>query len=187
TLTGANTYAGPTRLSSGSLLVGTSSTFDGSTITSGPLGRGELRPRQPSREVYGRMDVSVASAGDRGDRGAPPNEGASEQPRQQQKQSRSHTNLPAAPLLDPALVLKGGKIAAGVLVLILVIWGAKSIFSGLTSGSDSAKPAAAALPTVATQPAAEPAITIVALDTVRVKVVLVADGRVLFPDTTLAR
>lgn len=148
------------------------------------LGRGELRPRQPSREVYGRMDVSVASSGDRG---APPTESASEQPRQQQKQSRSRTNLPEAPLLDPALVLKSGKIAAGVLVLILVIWGAKSIFSGLTGGSDSAKPTAASLPAVATQPAAEPVITIIALDTVRVKVVLVADGRVLFPDTTLAR
>lgn len=151
------------------------------------LGRGELRPRQPSREVYGRMDVSVASAGERGDRSAPPAESAGEQPRQQQKQSRSRTNLPEAPLLDPALVLKGGKIAAGVLVLILLIWGAKSIFSGLTGSSDSAKPTAASLPPVATQPAAEPAITLIALDTVRVKVVLVADGRVLFPDTTLAR
>ena len=28
------------------------------------LGRSEVRPRQPSREVYGRMDISVASAGE---------------------------------------------------------------------------------------------------------------------------
>ena len=150
------------------------------------LGRGELRPRQPSREVYGRMDVSVASAGERGDRGAPPTESASEQPRQHQKQSRSHTNLPAAPLLDPALVLKGGKIAGGVIVLILVIWGAKSIFSGLTGSSDSSKPTAASLPAVATQPAAEPTITLIALDAVRIKVAVVADERILV-ETTLAR
>jgi transcriptional regulator with XRE-family HTH domain len=32
------------------------------------LGHGEARVRQPSREVYGRMDVSVASADDRPER-----------------------------------------------------------------------------------------------------------------------
>src|SRR5258708_3320063 len=26
------------------------------------LGHGEVRPRQPSREIYGRLDISVASA-----------------------------------------------------------------------------------------------------------------------------
>src|SRR5262245_56264750 len=35
------------------------------------LGRGEVRPRQPSREVYGRMDISIATA-DSSDRNAPP-------------------------------------------------------------------------------------------------------------------
>lgn len=150
------------------------------------LGHGETRPRQPSREIYGRMEVSVASTGERGDRSAPPVAEAAAEQRAQPKQSRSRTNLPAAPLLDPALVLKGGKIAAGVLVLVLVIWGIKSIISGLsgTSGS-AAKPAP--FPAAATQVAAEPTITVVALDTVRVKIVLVADGRVLIPDTTLER
>ncbi len=140
------------------------------------------RPRQPSREIYGRMDVSVASAGERGDRSSAP---AAEQSRAQPKQSRSRTNLPAAPLLDPALVLKIGKISAGVLVAILVIWGAKSIIGGIAGGSaDTAKPAP--LPTVATQPAAEPTITIIAIDAVRLKVATVADGRVLL-DATLSR
>lgn len=36
------------------------------------LGRSEVRPQQPSREVYGRMDISVASAGEAEDRAAPP-------------------------------------------------------------------------------------------------------------------
>lgn len=146
------------------------------------------RPRQPSREIYGRMDVSVASAGDRGDRSAPPAaETTAEQSRAQPKQSRSRTNLPAAPLFDPALVLKVGKITAAVLVLILVIWGAKSIIGGLSGNSASAAKPAAALPAVATQTAStEPTITVIALDAVRVKVATVADGRVLL-DATLSR
>ena len=158
------------------------------------LGRGEPRPRQPSREVYGRMDVSVASAGERA---AAPAENAPEhththphtQARAQAKPSRTHTNLPAEPMLDPALVLKIGKISASVLVLGLVLWGAKAIFIGLTSGpAEPTKPAAAQPPmSAAVQPAADPVITLIALETVRVKVVIAADGRVLLPDTTLAR
>src|SRR5438128_1832968 len=40
------------------------------------LGRGEVRPRQPSREIYGRMDITVATAGEASDRAAPPDENA---------------------------------------------------------------------------------------------------------------
>jgi transcriptional regulator with XRE-family HTH domain len=151
------------------------------------LGRGEPRPRQPSREVYGRMDVSVASAGERADRTAPPADNPADHSRAQAKPSRTHTNLPAAPLVDPALVLKIGKISIGILVLVLVIWAAKAIFSGLTSGpAEPAKTATAPTPAVA-QPAADPVVTLIALENVRVKVVVAADGRVLLPDTTLAR
>ena len=149
------------------------------------LGHGDTRPRQPSREIYGRMEVSVASAGERGDRSAPPAAEAAAEQRVQPKQSRSRTNLPEAPLLDPALVLKVGKIAAGVLVLVLGEWGAKAIYSGIIGGSVSAKPAA--LPPVATQPATTPTITLIALDFTRVKVVLVADNQVLLADTSMAR
>src|SRR4249920_3140965 len=35
------------------------------------LGRGEVRPRQPNREGYGRMEISVATAED-AERSAPP-------------------------------------------------------------------------------------------------------------------
>src|SRR5882724_928306 len=58
------------------------------------LGIDEPRPRQPSREVYGRMELSVSSAGDRGDRGAPPaEESSAESQRSHPKYSRSRTNL----------------------------------------------------------------------------------------------
>jgi len=149
------------------------------------LGHGDTRTRQPSREIYGRMEVSVASAGERGDRSAPPAAEVAAEQRAHPKQSRSRTNLPEAPLLDPALVLKVGKIAAVVLVLVLVVWGAKAIYSGIGGGSVSAKPAA--LPPVATQPATTPTITLIALDFTRVKVVLVADNQVLLADTSMAR
>jgi autotransporter-associated beta strand protein len=43
TLTGANTYSGPTNLQTGNLAISTSSVFNGTNITSGPLGLGELR------------------------------------------------------------------------------------------------------------------------------------------------
>lgn len=36
------------------------------------LGSGEARPRQPSRDAYSRIDISVASAGELSDRAAPP-------------------------------------------------------------------------------------------------------------------
>jgi cytoskeletal protein RodZ len=150
------------------------------------LGHGELSPRQPSREVYGRMDVSVASADARGDRGASPAaETPSDTQRSQPKQSRSRTNLPSAPLVDPAFALKAVKVIGGIVVFLLVVWVVRAVYQSVT-GTDTASKTAA-LPPVATAPAAEPTITLIALDTVRLKVVLVSDGRVLFPDTNLSR
>lgn len=90
------------------------------------LGRGEVRPRQPNREVYGRMDITVATAGEAGDRSAPPADGQADsasgsgaQP--QPRYPRGSTSLPTGP--DPAVVFKyikwGGGGAVGLLVLIL--------------------------------------------------------------------
>ncbi len=143
------------------------------------LGNDEPRARQPSREIYGRMDVSVASANERGDRGAPPPEDtAAEAQRAQAKYSRGRTNLPAAPLLDPALVLKFGKIALVAIALILLIWAGKSLFS-------SDKPATTHAAT--TTPATAPTITLIALDAVSVQVAAAADGKILLPNTPLVR
>jgi hypothetical protein len=72
-------------------------------------------------------------------------------------------------------------------VLVLVIWAAKAIFSGLTSGPAEPAKTATAPATAVAQPAADPVVTLIALENVRVKVVVAADGRVLLPDTTLAR
>ena len=136
------------------------------------LGRGEARPRQPSREVYGRMDVSIASAEDRSE---PAADEAPAAPPARRQATVSRGSSPADPAIDPALVFKFGKWAALAVglggLLLLLIWGVKSIVS--TASSDPAP--AVRTPAAATTPAVVPAavektITLVALDVVRVTV-----------------
>lgn len=138
------------------------------------LGNDEPRTRQPSREIYGRMDVSVASSSDRGDRGAPPaEEPAGDNQRSQQKHSRSRTNLPPAPVVDPALVLKIGKIAIVVVVLLLLVWGAKSFFGSPspTRGTASTTPISSSSTAYSYSPApGERYVTLVPLGPVTVRV-----------------
>jgi cytoskeleton protein RodZ len=107
------------------------------------LGRGDIRPRQPSREIYGRMDISVSTAGEASDRAAPPEESASAEPangapRAQPRYPRSGgANLPTGP--DPAMIFKYVKIGAIVVGALLVVLILKALFTG---NSPSAAPAA---------------------------------------------
>ena len=133
------------------------------------LGHGEVRPRQPSREVYGRMDISVATAGEPSDRAAPPEDEPSEpapahvQPRYPRSGGAS---LPTGP--DPALVFKYAKWAGGAVLVIVALLVMKSLFSG---GNSSPAPArGTAAPAAAAATPAERSITLVALDVVRVNV-----------------
>jgi cytoskeletal protein RodZ len=153
------------------------------------LGRGEMRPRQPSREIYGRMDVSIASSEDRAE---PPPPAPAEPPAPAQTVRRAATagrrsSTGSGSNLDPALVFKSLKWVGAALGAILLLWGVKALFSSATSDRVTKTPASAtpvsSIPTVA----AEPTVTLIASDTVRVKVVAVSDGRVLLPDTTLVR
>ena len=134
------------------------------------LGRGETR-RQPSREVYGRMDVSIASADERSEvpaavadepaPSAPPPRQAPHLPRRgASASSRQSVGM------DPALVFKIGKWAGIVVVGVLLVWGVAALFK--SSPAPAAHPAAAA--TTASPLTAEPTITLVALDTVQVTV-----------------
>jgi transcriptional regulator with XRE-family HTH domain len=141
------------------------------------------RPRTPSREVYGRMDLSVASAEEAA--ASEPASPAPETPsapirRSPPSFSRGGGTLQSGPAIDPNLIFKGGLVVIGLVVLGLVIWGAKSLL-----GSDKAKPSAAPASTV--QAAPQQVITLVALDTVRVTVVRknadLSDGEELFRGT----
>jgi transcriptional regulator with XRE-family HTH domain len=151
----------------------------------GDLGRGEARPRQPSREVYGRMDLSVAPSDEQPERSAQaPEAGPTEAPRHAPHMAhspqvphvpRSHASgLPAARSISPAAVFKGGILLVGVLLLLLIVWVAKSLFtSGPASPAERAQPP----PQAAVQPA-ESTFNLIALDTVAVRVSsLSADGR----------
>lgn len=157
------------------------------------LGRGEARPRQPSREIYGRMDVSVASADEGGAAAPAPTEEPAPAAATARRTSHVNRRPSATPTtsIDPALVFKSLKWAGIALAVLLVLWGVKSLFSDGKSPEKphstvtSAPAAASSAPTAA--PTGEATITLRALDTVRVKVVTVADGRVLLPDTTLVR
>jgi cytoskeleton protein RodZ len=141
---------------------------------------GEPRPRQPSREVYGRMDLAISSPDERGEQQgeAPPGE-SSQRPHQARFQ-RPGENLPKGPAIDPALVFKGGIALVGVLLLLGVFWIIKSL-----AGSGAA-PASAGVPArapseISDAPAAPaPVVTIVATQPVRIKLVRKSDGVELF-------
>jgi cytoskeleton protein RodZ len=93
------------------------------------LGRGDIRPRQPTREVYGRMDISVATAesGDRGSAAPEPPPEPSPANRGPQR-SRSGTALPSGP--DPAVVFKYVKWGGIVVIALLLLLVLKAIFTG---------------------------------------------------------
>jgi transcriptional regulator with XRE-family HTH domain len=152
------------------------------------LGRSEARPRAPSREVYGRMDLSISTAEEReaqaqAPQPAPAVEASS---RTTPQLPRGHSNLPKAPPIDPALVFKGGIALAVLIAILVVIWLVKTLYPGSAAPSaDSRAQATAAAPAAAAVSA--PTLTLVALDTVRVNVTETDNNRVLLPDTTLER
>ena len=153
------------------------------------LGRGEPRPRQPSREVYGRMDISVASAGEPSNRAAPPEEGApaAEPARAQPRYPRGGSSLPSGP--DPAVIFRYVKWAAAAVIGLLALWLVISLVSN--RGTKTSPAPAAPLPAVATQPAVSNRAVITALDVVRVQVWAKTPegtyGDVLVPPTPLAK
>lgn len=153
------------------------------------LGRGDTRPRQPSREIYGRMDVSIASSEERAE---PPPPAPVEPPAAAQTVRRAanagrRVGTGSSSNIDPALVFKSLKWVGLAVLAILVLWGVKALFSSATADRVTKTPASSATVSPVVPTVAEPTVTLIASDTVRVKVVAVSDGRVLLPDTTLVR
>lgn len=153
------------------------------------LGRGEARPRQPSREIYGRMDVSIVSADERSEPPAAVAQEPAPVPQPARRTTGAGRRVGTSPTtsLDPALVFKIGKwIGAGVIV-VLLIWGLIALISSATS----TKSPSSASPSSSNIQAVDPTITIIALDTVRLNVKVKnpdgTPGEVLLPDVTLSR
>ena len=148
------------------------------------LGSGS-RPRTPSREVYGRMDLSVATTEGSSESAAPSAPEASPAP------ARSHPgafalgggNLHQGSQMDPAVIMRIATGAVALLVVVLIIWGVKSMIS-----DGRAKKAVA---TTNLQVAPESTITLVAVNPVSVQVSIKntdgSPGEIILPNTPLAR
>ena len=161
------------------------------------LGHGATaRPRTPSREIYGRMDLSVATA-EEGDKESAPSSPEPE-PAPARRNPSSFTRgggsgMPAGPAIDPSLVLKAGIGLGGLLVILLIIWVAKSIFGGSHATNSTAPASARPAATATAQPAADTRAVITALDYVSVQVWARSDdapnghGEQLLPLTVLKR
>jgi transcriptional regulator with XRE-family HTH domain len=145
----------------------------------GALVRKESRPRAPSREVYGRMDLSISSADAAEPAPAPvaaaaePGDGPGRPP---PRFPRPGVSLPKAPPIDPAVVLRMAKWGSAVVVALLLVWAAKALFSG---GSPAASPKAEPIAAAGAPEAAAP-VTLIALAPLQVKVARQADGQELY-------
>ena len=139
---------------------------------------GEPRVRQPSREVYGRMDLAISSADERAEAQAESAASDSSQ-RPQARFQRPGENLPKAPAVDPALVFKGGIILAGLVGLAIVVWIAKTLFAPVPTPVRGV-PATVSEPVEMAASAPAASVAIVALAPVRIKVVRKSDEVELF-------
>jgi transcriptional regulator with XRE-family HTH domain len=112
------------------------------------LGRGESRPRQPSREVYGRMDISIATAEPPERANPPPPEPAPESApagRSPARSARPVSSLPTGP--DPAVVFRYLKIGGLVVIVVLLAFIVKALFFGDSGSAQRSAPAAVRGPT----------------------------------------
>ena len=140
------------------------------------LGRGAPRPRQPSREIYGRMEVSIASADERAEKAAVVAEEPAPAPQPPARRATTGAGRRVGASgsgnsIDPALVFKAAKWAGLVVGAVLLLWVVKAIFSSAATDHVSKPSATATSPVTASSPIVEPeTITLVALDLVRVTV-----------------
>jgi transcriptional regulator with XRE-family HTH domain len=137
---------------------------------------GEPRIRQPSREVYGRMDVAISSSDDRGE-AASDSAAAESAHRPHPRFQRPGENLPKSPAIDPAVMFKAGKLLLLAVGVLVAIWVIKSLVG--TSAPPPA-PSRAAAPVTSEVSGPASTVSVVALEPVRIKVVRKADGVELF-------
>ena len=137
----------------------------------------EDKPRTPSREVFGRMELSVASASgsskSKSDDLPPPSADEAPAGSRPRTFAKIGTSLPTGPMIEGRMLIKIAAIAAGLLLVALLIWGIKSMASG---SGEKQRSTVSAVP-------AEPSVLLIAIDTVRVKIVQESDGKELYQGT----
>jgi transcriptional regulator with XRE-family HTH domain len=139
---------------------------------------GEPRLRQPSREVYGRMDLAISSA-DGGEQASEAGQADALQ-RPQPRFQRPGENLPKSPAIDPALMFKAGKILLGVVAVLAGIWIIKSLMAPTGTTPAPARSSSVAMTEASESSLPAPTVTVVALEPVRIKVVRKSDGVELY-------
>lgn len=129
--------------------------------------------RRENREIYGRLDLGQAA---RQTAEAAPAAAGTEAPTV--ATAPAHPSFPASAgagttRIDPALLLKGGIAVVALILVVAIIFGIRALSSG------PAKPA------TEIKAAAQQTITLIARDTVRVKLVQELDGAELFQGTLI--
>jgi transcriptional regulator with XRE-family HTH domain len=154
------------------------------------LGHSEPKPRTPSREVYGRMELSVSTHADRAaaDNAGPEAAGpAGADPLGSPRPSlRPHASgLPPETRINPALAFKGLFILAGIAGILVLFFLAKAVFGGSRPAAESNASAAQAAATAAAAET-QPAVTLIALQPVAVRVFRQADSVEIFNEQMTA-
>jgi cytoskeleton protein RodZ len=144
------------------------------------LGLGEGRERSLSREAYGRLEIAPATTADKAattPAAESPSAAASPRPGSRPKAAAPGAWSATLANLDRAMLIKGGALLGGALVLVLII---ALVVRTLTGGDD---PVVAGSPAAEVSATAQQTINLVALDTVRVKVVDETTQRELYQGT----
>lgn len=137
------------------------------------LGHGNAKPRTLSRDVYGRMELSVASAKEP----AREPESASNKEEDGENPATFKPRPGSLPYLDRALMVKGGMLLSALIAVVVIIWIGVSMWSGSETTPTDADTASVQTPV------RNPEIVLHALDTVRVKIVDVTTKQELFQGT----
>lgn len=134
--------------------------------------------RKDSRELFGRIEIPEAKR-------TPQESSSGGSDGQRQRQDESASESPSQPF-NPQIAnyVKIGLIAvAGIVAVLVIVWLVQAIVHSASSPAPTESPAASA---VAQPQVASETITLIALDTVRVKVTQVSDNKEIF-DGPLAK
>jgi cytoskeleton protein RodZ len=145
-------------------------------------------PRMPSREIYGRMDLSVASGPSATAVEAQPtpaeDAAAPEQPPPRRMPQPFRNNLPSPGVPIDVLIKFAFIIIVGALLIVLLSWGVKEVF--FTSAKKPQPTVITGEITAAPQPVPDQTIILTALGPVEVQVKTVPDERLIYRGTLAA-